>query len=86
MKVADVAEAEIEAIEGQGSADVTIDNPPLCVAPGYKAVVAKSMNLKYQDQGLHGEILGFTRPFPTGGIKECRQETRKRHGNGTTPL
>jgi hypothetical protein len=70
MKVAHVAEADIEAIEGQGGADVTIENHPLCIAPGYKAVVAKSKKLKFQDHGLHWEITGkngFYSPFSYQG-------------------
>jgi len=70
LKIADVGEMQIEAIEGQGGADVTIDNHPLTIAPGHQAVVAKSKNLKYQDHGLHWEITGkngFYSPFSYQG-------------------
>jgi len=70
LKISDVAEADIVAIEGQGGADVTIDGHPLCIAPGYKAVVAKSTKLKYQDHGLRWEISGkngFFSPFSYQG-------------------
>lgn len=70
LKIAEVAEAEIEAIEGQSGADVTIDNHPLCIAPGYKAVVAKSKTLRYRDYNLHWEITGkngFYSPFSYQG-------------------
>ncbi|MGB3398754.1 MAG: DUF1326 domain-containing protein [Candidatus Deferrimicrobiaceae bacterium] len=70
LKIADVGEMQIEAIEGQGGADVTIDNHPLAIAPGYKAVVAKSSKFKYQDHGLHWEITGkngFYSPFSYQG-------------------
>lgn len=70
LKISDVAEADIEAIEGQGGADVSIDGHPLCIAPGYKAVVAKSGRLNYQDHGLHWEISGkngFFSPFSYQG-------------------
>jgi hypothetical protein len=70
LKIADVAESEIEAIEGQGGGDVTVDGHPLCIAPGYKAVVAKSKKLNYQDHGLHWEISGkngFFSPFSYQG-------------------
>jgi len=70
LKIADVGEMQIEAIEGQGGADVTIDNHPLAIAPGYQAVVAKSSKFKYQDHGLHWEITeknGFYSPFSYQG-------------------
>ncbi len=70
LKISDVAEADIEAIEGQGGADVTIDGHPLCISPGYKAVVAKSGKLKYQDHGLRLEVSGkngFFSPFSYQG-------------------
>jgi hypothetical protein len=70
LKIADVGGAEIEAIEGQGGGDVTIEGHPLCIAPGYKAVVAKSGKLNYQDHGLHWEISGkngFFSPFSYQG-------------------
>ena len=66
IKIADVAEAEIEAIEGQGGAEVTVENHLLCIAPGYPAVTAKSKKLSYQDHGLHWDIsekTGFFSPF-----------------------
>ncbi len=66
LRIADVAEAEIEAIEGHGGAEVTISNHPLCVAPGYPAVAAKSKRLSYKDHGLEWELSeknGFFSPF-----------------------
>jgi len=51
LKVGDVAEVEIDAVEGAGGADVTISGHPLCIAPGYPAVVAKSKGLRYEDHG-----------------------------------
>ena len=61
-----VAEAEIEALAGQGGADITVDNHPLCIAPGYKAVVSESKQVTYQDHGLDWEFSGkngFYSPF-----------------------
>ena len=58
LKIANIAETEIDAMEGQGGADVTVDNHPFCIAPGYNAVVAKSKKLDYDDYGLHWEISG----------------------------
>lgn len=70
LKIADVGEAEMEAITGQGGAEVTIESHPLCIAPGYKAVTAKSRKLNYKDHGLHWEIsgkTGFFSPFSYQG-------------------
>ena len=65
LKIPDVLETEIEALD-QAGADVTIDNPPLGLAPGYTLVVAKSGKLHYQDHGLQWDISGkngFYSPF-----------------------
>lgn len=56
MRLAGIAEAEIEALAGQGGADVTISNHPLCIAPGHPGVVAKSQRLSYHDHGLEWEL------------------------------
>jgi hypothetical protein len=56
MRLADIAEAEIEALAGQGGAYITINNHPLCIAPGHPAVVAKSQRLRYRDHGLQWEL------------------------------
>jgi hypothetical protein len=70
IKIGTVAQAEIEAIDGQGAMDVEIRNHPLAVAPGYPAVVAKSNNLRYNDHGYSWEISnknGFFSPFSYEG-------------------
>jgi hypothetical protein len=51
LKIGKVAEVDIEAIGGAGGADVQISGHPLCIAPGYPAVVAKSKGLRYEDHG-----------------------------------
>jgi hypothetical protein len=66
LKIADVAEAEIEAISGAGGADVTVSGHPLAIAPGYPAMVARSKKLSYHDYGMQWEISeknGFFSPF-----------------------
>jgi hypothetical protein len=66
LRIPDVAEAEIEALPGQGGADVNIANHPLCIAPGQTAVVAKSKRASYSDHGLQLEVsekTGFYSPF-----------------------
>jgi len=66
LQIDGVADAEIAALKGQNSADITISNHPLCVAPGYPAVVGKSEKLSYHDHGLQWELsgkTGFYSPF-----------------------
>ena len=66
LRISDVAEAEIEAIEGQGGAEVTVTNHPLCIAPGHSAVAAKSKRLLFNDHELSWDISdknGFYSPF-----------------------
>jgi hypothetical protein len=70
LQVAGVLEAEIEAFPGQGGADITIDNHPLCIAPGYAAVLSKTKNATYRDHGFDWEFSGkngFYSPFTYQG-------------------
>ena len=70
IKIGDVAEAEIERMGGQGDADITVTNHPLCIAPGYPAVVGKSKKLSYEDHGYKWDISeknGFFSPFTYEG-------------------
>lgn len=56
LQIANVAVAEIEALQGQGGADVLISNHPMTVVPEQPAVVAKSKRLSYNDYGLKWEV------------------------------
>jgi len=70
LKIGDVGETEVEAIQDPGGSDVTINNPPLGLAPGYPIVVAKSKKLRYNDYGIDCEISGkngFYSPFTYQG-------------------
>lgn len=58
LRIPNVAEAEIEALAGQGGAEITISNHPLCIAPGQPAVVAKSKRFSYRDHGFQWEVSG----------------------------
>jgi hypothetical protein len=61
-----IAEAEIEALEGQGGGLVTVENHPFTAVPGYPAVVSTSRKLKITDHGISLEISGkngFYSPF-----------------------
>jgi hypothetical protein len=70
LRIPNLAEAEIEALAGQGGAEVMVSNHPVCVAPGYAAVVAKSKRLSYNDHGFHWEVSGkngYYSPFSYQG-------------------
>lgn len=53
FQVGDAAEADVESIEGQGGAAVTIRNHPFTVAPGEALTVAKSRTLRHQAHGVN---------------------------------
>ena len=66
LKIGRVADVDIEAIGGAGGADVEISGHPLCIAPGYPAVVAKSKGLRYEDHGYRWTLSdrnGLFSPF-----------------------
>lgn len=66
LSIPGVAEAEIERIEGQGGHPVTIENHPLCIAPGEPATVARSKQLRLEDFGWNWTLsgrTGFSSPF-----------------------
>lgn len=58
LSIPGIAEAEIEALEGQGGNPITIENHPLCVAPGTPATVARSKNFTFSDYGLDWKLSG----------------------------
>jgi hypothetical protein len=66
LSIPGVAEAEIEALEGQGGEPITIEGHPLCIAPGKPATVARSKNFKFSDYGMDWKLSGrngFLSPF-----------------------
>jgi hypothetical protein len=70
LRIPNLAEADIEAIAGQGGADITIANHPLAVAPGHPVVAAKSERASYRDHGIQLEVSGkngFYSPFTYQG-------------------
>jgi hypothetical protein len=58
LRIPDIAESEIAALEGQGGALVTISNHPFAVVPGEPAVVANSKRLRFHDHGLALDVSG----------------------------
>ena len=70
LRIPDIAEAEIEGMEGGGGAEVTVSGNPLGIVPGEPMVVGRSKRLSYHDHGLDWEISaknGFYSPFPYQG-------------------
>lgn len=70
IKIGDLAEAEIARVGGQGDADITVNNHPLCIAPGFPAVVCKSSKLRYEDHDYKWQVSdknGFFSPFKYQG-------------------
>ena len=49
LVIPDIAQAEIESIEGITGGQTTISNPPLCVVTSHPTVVARSKNYRYKD-------------------------------------
>ena len=65
MKIAGIADVAI-ASAGQGDTEITVENHPLAVAPGFPAVVSRSEHLSYDDHGMRWELAeknGFYSPF-----------------------
>lgn len=58
LSIPSIAEAEIEALEGQGTGPITIDGHPFCVAPGEPATVARSKNFRFTDFGFDWKLSG----------------------------
>ena len=66
LSIPSVAEAEIEAVGGQGDGPIEISGHPLCIAPGFPARLAKSRKLRYSDHDMAWELdgkNGFFSPF-----------------------
>jgi len=64
------AEAAVQAIEGQGGAEVTLQNHPLAVAPGQPLTVGRSSTLRHDAHGLKLELserTAFYSPFAYAG-------------------
>ncbi|CAN5859971.1 DUF1326 domain-containing protein [soil metagenome] len=66
MKIAGIADVAITASGGQGDAQITVENHPLAIAPGFPVVVSRSEHFKYDDHGMEWELSeknGFYSPF-----------------------
>jgi hypothetical protein len=66
LRIDDIADVEIEAITGPNGEETTIHNHPLCIAPGFRAIVARSKRAQFKDFDLKLEVTeknGFYSPF-----------------------
>jgi hypothetical protein len=66
LKVGDVGEVDMTAIDGADGKDVTVHNMPLAVAPPYPVVVHAAKRVRYRDFGadqLVSGTNGFSSPF-----------------------
>jgi hypothetical protein len=52
LSIAGLVEMEIEGLAGQDGAEVTLNNHPFTPVPGFPAVVAKSKQFRYTDNGF----------------------------------
>ncbi len=70
LRIPQLAEMEIDAIEGQGGEEVVLSNVPLTAVPNQPTIVAKSKRLSYHDHGFNWELSeknGFYSPFSFKG-------------------
>ena len=58
LTIPHIAEVDIEALEGQGGALVTVSNHPFTAVPGHPAVVGISKRIKINDHGISLDISG----------------------------
>ena len=58
LKIPGIVDAELEALEGQDGKPITIENHPLCVAPGEPATVARSKHFQLSDYGYDWKLSG----------------------------
>jgi len=70
VRVGNVAEVDIEGLEGQGGRPVEVHNVPFTVVPDQPMVASKSTRLRYDDYGLAVDISdrnGYYSPFAYQG-------------------
>ncbi len=58
LRIPGIVDAELEALAGQDGKPITIENHPLCVAPGEPATVARSKHFRLSDYGYDWKLSG----------------------------
>jgi hypothetical protein len=70
LKLGTAGSMAIQPIEGQGGAEVTVNNHPLCISPGHPVVVQRSSKFALKDAGFNWSASGkngFSAPFAYQG-------------------
>ncbi len=70
LRIPNIAEMQIAAIEGAGGKEVTLENLPMTAVPNQTTVVAKSKKLTFHDHGMDWNVSGkngFYMPFAFKG-------------------
>ena len=70
LRIPNIAEVEIEGMEGGGGAEVTVSGNPLGIVPGEPMVVGRSTRLSFHDHEMDWQITaknGFYSPFTYQG-------------------
>lgn len=58
LRIPDVGEIEMDAIEGEDGTEVKVFNHPLAVAPGQPVAISKAKRLSYHDYGVDWHLSG----------------------------
>ena len=58
LRIPGIVDAELETLEGQDGKPITIENHPLCIAPGVPATVARSSHFRLSDYGYDWKLSG----------------------------
>jgi hypothetical protein len=58
LRIPGIVEAELVTLEGQDGKPITIENHPVCIAPGVPAMVARSDHFRLSDYGYDWKMSG----------------------------
>lgn len=58
LQIPGIADAELEVLEGQDGKPITIENHPVCIAPGVPAMVGRSKHFRLSDYGYDWKLSG----------------------------
>ena len=53
LAIEGIADVETHSLEGMDGKQVTVNNPPLCIAPGHPAIVHETKTFSYKDKEEH---------------------------------
>jgi hypothetical protein len=58
LSIPGIADADLEILEGQDGKSITIENHPVCVAPGVPVTVGRSRHFRLSDYGYDWRLSG----------------------------